>query len=204
MTKNCSICGKEKNLEDFRKSPICRNGRSGWCKKCAGAYCTAWKRKNAKHIAAQRRKRYAETQGMEVKERERRRRARTPLRVQCQRMRSAMHEAHKNRGIVFELNALTTGYLMERIESKPFCECCGVPFAIGVNNGANVKCSGVLGIRRENAPSVDRVIPSKGYTKKNIAILCWRCNRIKCDATPQELVRLSEWLVQRAGKEAHG
>ena len=57
----------------------------------------------------------------------------------------------------------------------------------------------VLGIRLEkgkgksgfNSPSVDRIIPSLGYTKGNIVIISQRANLIKNDATPDEIQRVA-------------
>ena len=40
------------------------------------------------------------------------------------------------------------------------------------------------------SPSIDRFIPSHGYTKENISIICWRANVLKRDATREEMERL--------------
>ena len=45
---------------------------------------------------------------------------------------------------------------------------------------------------RWDAPSIDRIIPSLGYTQSNSLICCYRCNAIKNDATSDELYMLSE------------
>ena len=49
------------------------------------------------------------------------------------------------------------------------------------------------GKRSGNSPSIDRIIPEKGYTKGNIIIISWRANRIKCDATFIELKLISDF-----------
>ena len=41
---------------------------------------------------------------------------------------------------------------------------------------------------------LDRVIPNKGYTKGNVVWLSERANRIKDDATLEDLERIVEWL----------
>jgi hypothetical protein len=192
MKKRCEKCGKTKPLEAFVKNATCTDGRAGTCRACGNAYCTAWKRKNAKRISSARRKRYAETDGMEVKAREQRRRERAPLRVQCQRLRGGMVERSRLRGLPFDSDTLTVNYLMERIEAKPTCECCGVAFKIGGERNG-VKCNA--------SPSIDRIRPQAGYTVKNIALLCWRCNNLKRDATPQELKAVMDWLWTVWGNE---
>jgi hypothetical protein len=47
------------------------------------------------------------------------------------------------------------------------------------------------GERTWNSPSLDRIIPERGYTKGNIVIVSWRANRIKSDASLRELERLT-------------
>ena len=44
--------------------------------------------------------------------------------------------------------------------------------------------------RKENSASIDRIIPSLGYVKGNIVIISWRANRIKCDASLDEMKML--------------
>jgi hypothetical protein len=48
-----------------------------------------------------------------------------------------------------------------------------------------------------NAPSLDRKDSSKGYTKDNVWVISDRANRIKRDATTDELVLLSKNLQEK-------
>jgi hypothetical protein len=47
--------------------------------------------------------------------------------------------------------------------------------------------------RLDNCPHLDRLVPSKGYTKGNVVWISGRANRIKYDATVEELRRLIDW-----------
>jgi len=49
---------------------------------------------------------------------------------------------------------------------------------------------------RDHSPSIDKIDPSKGYTKDNIQILSWRANRLKADSTVEELEMLLAYLKQ--------
>lgn len=52
----------------------------------------------------------------------------------------------------------------------------------------------VQGGDRNSAPSLDRVIPSLGYTKGNIRVISFRANRLKSDATLDELRRVLAYV----------
>lgn len=47
---------------------------------------------------------------------------------------------------------------------------------------------------KDNSPSVDRIVPSLGYVKGNTRIISYRANRIKTDASKDEILMVYEWL----------
>lgn len=51
-------------------------------------------------------------------------------------------------------------------------------------------------------PSLDRIVPERGYTKGNVQVISTRANAIKQDATPQELEAVAAW-IRRAIKPIH-
>ena len=55
---------------------------------------------------------------------------------------------------------------------------------------------------RARSPSLDRILPSLGYSANNIVVVCYRCNQIKSDATPEELTRIADRariLIEKRG-----
>lgn len=66
-----------------------------------------------------------------------------------------------------------------------FCPVLGLKLCIGV--GA---CS-------DASPSIDRIIPELGYVKGNIKVICRRANRIKNDATPDELYKVWQYALEQ-------
>jgi hypothetical protein len=48
--------------------------------------------------------------------------------------------------------------------------------------------------RCDNSVSFDRIDPSKGYIKGNVLVCSWRANRIKNDATVDELYKIAKHL----------
>ena len=49
---------------------------------------------------------------------------------------------------------------------------------------------------RDHSPSIDKIDHTKGYTLDNVQILSWRANRLKVDATVQELELLLNYMKQ--------
>lgn len=82
----------------------------------------------------------------------------------------------------------------------------GIPFSISKDDIRGVfppdkKCP-VLGIdlcvsnntTTDNSPSLDRIIPEKGYVPENIIVISHRANRIKNNATVDELEKVASFL----------
>jgi hypothetical protein len=66
------------------------------------------------------------------------------------------------------------------------CPVLGIPLEIGGAGRFNPR-----------APSLDRIDNSKPYTPDNVMIISWRANRLKADATADELVRMGEFYASR-------
>lgn len=80
----------------------------------------------------------------------------------------------------------------------------GIPFAITSKDIVIPECCPVLGIPlfftpgklTDNTPTLDRIVPSLGYVKGNIAVLSCRANRLKQDATVEDVLKLLAWLIR--------
>lgn len=55
-----------------------------------------------------------------------------------------------------------------------------------------------VGKRSDNTASVDRIDPSCGYVVGNVRVISWRANRLKSNATPDELRRLAAYVSTSA------
>lgn len=50
------------------------------------------------------------------------------------------------------------------------------------------------GAGSDNTPSLDRIIPEKGYVKGNVRIISMRANRIKDNGTAEEHRRIADYI----------
>lgn len=103
-----------------------------------------------------------------------------------------------------------TRWLLERIRSKcrkesiefnltiddlvipDRCPILGMPLRFGVKRNQSYRGPA------EDSPSVDRIDPSKGYTKGNVVVISWRANRIKMNATPTELRLVADFYAPKS------
>jgi hypothetical protein len=64
------------------------------------------------------------------------------------------------------------------------CKILGIPLFKGV------------GKPTANSPSLDRIDPKLGYVKNNIQIISFKANTIKSNATREELIIFSYWILE--------
>lgn len=85
----------------------------------------------------------------------------------------------KRKGIPFNLT-------VEDLEVPEVCLVLGIPLLQWGENGvSDIK---------DDSPSVDRLVPEIGYVKGNIHIISQRANRIKHNASLEEIGKLYEWM----------
>lgn len=77
----------------------------------------------------------------------------------------------------------------------------GVPFSISEQDISIPHSCPVLDIpilvgqskASDNSPSLDRIMPAMGYVPGNVEVISMRANRIKNDATPDELRMVADY-----------
>jgi len=77
--------------------------------------------------------------------------------------------------------------IYEMVEQLTYCPILGIPF--------NWSYSGKTATF--GSPSLDKIDPTLGYVKGNAQIISYRANRLKRDASLQELVQLRDWAARR-------
>lgn len=81
-----------------------------------------------------------------------------------------------------ELKGLDFSITEEDIDIPESCPVLGIPLEKGT------------GVATDASPSLDRLRPSKGYVPGNVAVISYKANRIKSDATLTELRKVLEWF----------
>lgn len=185
-----------RTAEYFVANPLCSDGLEGRCRACRNVRVRDFKRKNSERLAANRRANYAADRGQRIREQERLRLNRNPIRYRAQQMRAGMKERALLFGLPFDRFLFTVTHVEAALRKDPMCECCRSPFQFQFEFAVERKGP------RPNSPSIDRIIPRLGYVKGNVAILCWRCNNLKRDATAEELEKIAAWMRKR-GCVAH-
>lgn len=118
---------------------------------------------------------------------------------QAARTKATKEWASKKPGIYLYYNAkarakkLNLPFDIELSDIVPlpaFCPALGIPIE------ATVK--GRRGFH-PNSPSVDRILPAKGYTKGNVRVISNRANWIKRDATAEELRAIATYIEREVG-----
>ena len=99
------------------------------------------------------------------------------------KLRNAKHRARRN-NLPYNLTLEFVEALLMTTKTCPIC---------GVTLVASRSSHNVL-----TTPSVDKLIPSRGYVEDNVNIICWRCNSLKNNATPEELRRIADWVEERS------
>jgi hypothetical protein len=79
-----------------------------------------------------------------------------------------------------------------------------IPFAITKEDVSIPSTCPILGIplssetkRHDGSPTLDRIDNDLGYVKGNVIVISWRANRIKSDATKEELRALADFYGAR-------
>ena len=102
-----------------------------------------------------------------------------PFKFRMQRTFDSCRHRAKQNNVPFEIT------LQDLIDMFPFDNLCPIlnfPFIWGTQSS------------KELSPSVDRMIPSKGYVKGNINFISYKANRIKSDSTLEILEKIIKYM----------
>jgi hypothetical protein len=95
----------------------------------------------------------------------------TPLNICLQQARRRA----KLKGVPFDIT-------IDDLEIPDVCPVLGIPLQVNTGHA------------KENSYSLDRIIPERGYVKGNVAVISYKANTIKNNATIEDLEKVLQWL----------
>ena len=173
--KICSKCLEEKKIEDFYFYNKSKGLKRTECKACHDVKKKKWYLEN-KNTLRQKSKIYRsrkdvlERRNIQSKEWNKK----NLESVLCTHARKLA----KQQNIPCTINK-------EDIFIPDFCPALGIPLFYG--NGKMT----------DNSPSIDRINPSLGYVAGNIEVISVKANRIKNNASLEELEKIFKWLKEK-------
>lgn len=167
QTKKCSKCGQELPLEAFNKGNSLY-GRRSFCRECEKKIQNTPERKKRRReleILRRQNPEYVKR----ANERDRLRIHSNPHSIKLALLRSAKQRA-KVKGLEFNID-------ISDIELPKICPLLHIPL------GSSERSKGQI----DSSYSIDRINPNKGYIKGNVWVISYRANKIKNNASLEEL-----------------
>ena len=176
--KQCPNCKVRKPVSHFHLCRVRHDGVQDRCKPCHKERHDAWKLANADRVKRRQSEYFKRTTAKRSAACARMKQARIddPLTFL---IRSARYRSKKN-GIPFDLEE-------SDLIVPEMCPVLGIELRV---------CGGVMS---HNSPSLDRIVPALGYIAGNVRVISYRANRIKCDATRDEIAKLLEYMDRTSG-----
>ena len=164
--KNCNGCKIVKYFTDYRKVRPLKNGpRKG--------QLVGWKDKDGN------------TRFSRCKDCERKRIIRDYRKRPYIQIYSAIKIRAKRKNIPFKISQEYLKNLLLNAPKK--CPALGIKMTI---SAAHPNASR---IKSDSSPSVDRIIPEKGYVEGNLVVVSDLANKIKTDATPDQIRKVADY-----------
>lgn len=164
QTKKCSKCGNELPLEAFNKGNSLF-GRRSFCRECEKAIQNTPERvARRRELELKRRENPEYVKHRNKKDRERRH---SNIESYKKAMLSSARSRAKSKNLDFNID-------VSDIELPEVCPLLGIPLSINASN-------------KEFSYSLDRIDSSKGYVRGNVWVISDRANRLKNNATLEEL-----------------
>lgn len=172
LFKTCKRCRVTFPIANFNQQEHGKNGRTARCKQCfREVYYLPHKQRRLEEA----RKRRATQEGAERERVWRNQYRRT------HRLKRLLQEAKTRavrRGFAFDIKE-------SDLSIPATCPVLGIPITLLAER------------RADGSPSLERIDRNKGYVRGNTIVISWRANRIKSDATLEELEAITAFYRKR-------
>ena len=173
------------------------------CRKCVSEKSRAWEKANRERVNARNREKYAEdVEAARLKRaayyqankdkwqayhRGYASRHRADPALRAKRIATYARTRAKKLGVPFDLDV---EFLIERFQVGA-CEVTGIPFVFSGGDGGSKKV-------HPYSPSLDRIEPSKGYTKGNVRVVTYIYNIARSEYSDEQVLAFARALVAKA------
>jgi hypothetical protein len=172
--KQCSKCKEYKTLDFFHNDKSRKDGKHPYCKSCNSARARAYYNANPEKVAAKNR----EWNEANPEKAAARKRAYYAANTEQCMLNSAKGRAKEN-NLDFNLT-------IEDTQIPERCPILGILLERG-NTRAN----------KDSSPSLDKILPEKGYVKGNVQVISDLANRMKSNATFAQMVAFANWVKRQ-------
>ena len=200
-TKKCCACQEVKLSGDFYKDKHKANGLSSRCRDCAKQAALEWKKQNPQKARESQRKDYQRNKDQYLEYAKQWRENNTDrIRQYYQENKEVIKERRKgNSNLLREMlrsakrrasdNCLPFDLTIEYMETiaMDYCPVTGEPLDWDLQFSEEGKSNPL-------APSLDKIVPTLGYTQGNVAIISNQMNRLKSDMTLDQLSQLVDYV----------
>ena len=169
-TKKCSMCSKVLSCAKFGKDKSKPDYLRPNCKDCHNSKRRDYWDRNKDRLNRERREKIAEDKDAYNKKRRD-----WNLNNQEKYLLSKAKYRAKKKGVDFNIT-------VDDVIIPNFCPILGIELKKNSEGFA------------EDSATLDRIVPELGYVKGNVAVISGRANRIKNDASLDELEKVVEWL----------
>lgn len=168
--RECRTCKVVKPITEYHKHPLGKSGKNTRCKLCDRDYQRAYA--NRPGIREQKKVYAIEYNAKpETKARAAEQRLGAPERFLLGRARRRARDL----GLPFDLEPCD-------VHIPPNCPVLGISLRPG------------LRVFVDGSPTLDRMVGALGYVKGNVCVISWRANRLKSDATAEELEKILAYM----------
>lgn len=172
--RECRSCQRRLPLSEFWKQANRRDGLQSECKECMKVRTTDYHRANRDRLRAPNNARITA------------RRQRQPIKA----LLAGIRARAAKRGLECTITEADLHFPSR-------CPVLGIPLSFGLGMGLGASLS-----VKDTRYSVDRIDNSKGYVPGNVIVVSYRANRLKSDASPQEIAAIARFYERLGANES--
>ena len=175
-SKICPKCMQNKSSEHFSKRSDCENGLMSWCQLCNREKVKKWRKLNKEKVL-----KYTENWRKNNRDKlnkiQKKYRFNNPKNVRASKMLLEAKKKCLKKNIPFDIDY---NFILKKMSGMK-CEKTGLDFIFYSN-----------GKRGPYSPSLDRIVPEKGYIKGNVRVILWALNAFKNSWSDNEIYPIAK------------